>query len=70
MLSVVPGVTTGFTDSHFFRDRGIVSYGFGPFVVPDQDRRGVHGNDERISVENMQRGTRVMFDLIRAFTRD
>ena len=65
---MVPGVSTGFTDSHFFRDRGIVSYGFGPFVVPGEDRRGVHGNDERISVANMERGTRVLIDLLFDFT--
>lgn len=65
---VVPGVTTGFTDSHFFRDLGIVSYGFGTFVVPPADFRGVHGNNERVSVENMQRGTTVMIDLLEEFT--
>lgn len=64
---VVSGVTTGFTDSHFFRDLGIVSYGFGPFVTPRIDRRGVHGNNERITVENMERGTRVMIDLLNRF---
>ncbi len=66
---IIPGVTTGFTDSHFFRDMGITSYGFGPFVIPAADRRGVHGNNERISVENMVRGTRVMTELLRNFTR-
>ena len=65
---VVPGVTTGFTDSHFFRDLGIVSYGFGPFVVSTADGRGVHGNNERISVENMVRGTEVMIELLERFT--
>ncbi|MGE0623629.1 MAG: M20/M25/M40 family metallo-hydrolase [Pseudomonadales bacterium] len=65
---VVPGVATGFTDSHFFRDLGIVSYGFGPFVVPASDRRGVHGNDERISVENMVRGTELLIELLDRFT--
>ena len=65
---VVPGVTTGFTDSHFFRDMGIVSYGFGPFVVPASDRRGVHGNNERISIENLVQGTELMIDLLERFT--
>jgi len=65
---IIPGVTTGFTDSHFFRDRGIVSYGFGPFVVQGEDRRGVHGNNERISVENMETGTLLMTDLLERFT--
>ncbi len=65
--AVVPGVTTGFTDSHFFRDLGIVSYGYGPFVVPEPERRGVHGNNERISVENMERGTKMMIELLERF---
>ena len=64
---VVPGATGGFTDSHFFRDLGIVSYGYAPFVVPTRDKLGVHGNDERISVENMERGTEVMIDLLMRF---
>ncbi|HIG39133.1 MAG: M20/M25/M40 family metallo-hydrolase [bacterium] len=65
---VIPGVSTGFTDSHFFRDMGITSYGYGAFVVPRTDSRGVHGNNERISVENMRRGTEVMIDLLESFT--
>jgi len=65
---VVPGVTTGFTDSHFFRDLGISSYGVGPFVVPLEDSRGVHGNNERISVQNMQRGTEFLIELLERFT--
>ncbi len=67
---IVPGVATGFTDSHFFRDLGIVSYGFSTTVIPGPDRRGVHGNNERISVENMERGTVIMFDLLEQFTTD
>jgi acetylornithine deacetylase/succinyl-diaminopimelate desuccinylase-like protein len=67
---VIPGVSTGFTDSHFFRDLGITSYGFGPFVVPPADRRGVHGNNERISVASLKKGTEVMIDLISSFSSD
>ena len=67
---VIPGVSTGFTDSHFFRDLGITSYGFGPFVVPPADRRGVHGNNERISVDSLHKGTEVMIDLITSFSTD
>ena len=67
---IVPGVATGFTDSHFFRDLGIVSYGFSTTVIPGPDRRGVHGNNERISVENMERGTVIMIDLLEQFTTD
>ena len=65
---VIPSVSGGFTDSHFFRDRGIASYGYSPFVLVNTERRGIHGNNERISVENMERGTRIMIDLLRALT--
>jgi acetylornithine deacetylase/succinyl-diaminopimelate desuccinylase-like protein len=66
---VLPGVSTGFTDSHFFRDRGIASYGFSPFVIPLEDRRGVHGNNERVSVQNLIDGTGFMIELLEDFTR-
>ncbi len=64
---VVPSVVGGFTDSHFFRDLGIVSYGFFPMVTPQEDSGGVHGNNERVTVENVRRGTRLMFEIVRRF---
>ena len=63
--SVAPAVMTGFTDSHWFRDLGIASYGFSPFLIPESEEGGVHGNDEQISVENVRRGARIMLELVR-----
>lgn len=62
--TILPAVTAGFTDSHFFRDLGIVAYGFSPAVIPSSDQGGVHGNNERISVRNVERGWRTMLDLL------
>jgi acetylornithine deacetylase/succinyl-diaminopimelate desuccinylase-like protein len=62
--NIVPGVSTGFTDSHFFRDLGIASYGFAPFLIPAAEESGVHGNNERISVENIKRGTSMMLEMV------
>jgi len=64
---VIPGVSSGFTDSHFFRDLGIASYGFSAFVIPPGDRRGVHGNNERIGVDTLVRGTEFMIELVDRF---
>ncbi len=64
---VIPSVTTGFTDSHFFRDMGIVSYGFAPFMLLPEAHRGVHGNNERVSVENMVEATSRMIELVERF---
>ena len=67
---LVPSVSTGFTDSHFFRDAGIVSYGFAPFLYLEHEATGVHGNNERISIENLRRGTKIMTDLLFEFATD
>ena len=45
---VLPSVSTGFTDSHFTRDLGIVSYGFNPLITDSGEHTGVHGNDEQV----------------------
>ena len=61
----IPTVSAGFTDSHFFRDMGITSYGFSPFILSPEEMRGIHGNDERVSVTNVKKGTEVMIDLLK-----
>jgi acetylornithine deacetylase/succinyl-diaminopimelate desuccinylase-like protein len=62
--SIAQSVETGFTDSHWFRDLGIASYGFAPFLVPEAEESGVHGNNERLSVENVRRGTQMMLEIV------
>jgi acetylornithine deacetylase/succinyl-diaminopimelate desuccinylase-like protein len=55
---VVPRVIAGFTDAHYFRAVGIASYGFVPRWLPPSETRGIHGPNERISVDNLERGVR------------
>ena len=54
----------GFTDSHYFRRLGIASYGLGPFPLTQGDSRGVHGNDERVSVDALRFGVRFYYDVV------
>jgi len=54
----------GFTDSHYFRRMGIASYGLGPFPLTQADSRGVHGNDERLSLEALRSGVRFYYDVV------
>jgi acetylornithine deacetylase/succinyl-diaminopimelate desuccinylase-like protein len=61
---VVPSVITGFTDSHYFRAKGIASYGFVPFVVPPSEEKTVHGTNERVSVVNLRDAVRRMVTLL------
>ncbi len=62
--NVIPSVSTGFTDSHFFRDLGIVSYGFDPTVVPLAIEGTIHGNNERIPVESVRNGVRHLLEIL------
>jgi acetylornithine deacetylase/succinyl-diaminopimelate desuccinylase-like protein len=64
---LIPTVAGGFTDSHFFRDLGITSYGYSPFVFAPADFTGVHGNNERISVDNVTRGVATLYQLLTEF---
>jgi acetylornithine deacetylase/succinyl-diaminopimelate desuccinylase-like protein len=59
-------LATGFTDCHYFRERGIPCYGFMPFVLSDRDAALVHGNDERLSLVNLKSGTRLAHELVAA----
>jgi acetylornithine deacetylase/succinyl-diaminopimelate desuccinylase-like protein len=54
----------GFTDSHYFRRLGIASYGLGPFPLTQGDSRGVHGNDERLSLDALRAGMRFYYDVV------
>jgi F-type H+-transporting ATPase subunit gamma len=56
---------TGFTDSPFTRDQGIVSYGFDPIITEVGEATGVHGNDERIRVDAFRRGVSDMRAIVR-----
>ena len=66
--ALVPGVSPAFTDSHFFREIGIVSYGYSPVVIPLSEFQGIHGNNERISVANLHKGTAMLTRLLLDFT--
>ena len=55
----------GGSDSRFFRARGIPAYGLGPFLLETSEIQRVHGVDERISVENLELGVRITYDVIR-----
>ena len=65
--SFVPQVLGGFTDSHFFRDLGIVSYGYEATAMPAEDSGGVHGNDERVTEENVRRGVEITIKILERF---
>jgi acetylornithine deacetylase/succinyl-diaminopimelate desuccinylase-like protein len=63
---VTTPMLTGATDRPTYRRAGLITYGVDPFLVDAADaQRGVHGNDERISVENVRFGIRFLYDVLR-----
>jgi acetylornithine deacetylase/succinyl-diaminopimelate desuccinylase-like protein len=63
---VLPEILVGFTDNWVFRRCGMHGYGFAPFVLGDGEFRRVHGNDERISLENLRAGVRAYTEMLAA----
>jgi acetylornithine deacetylase/succinyl-diaminopimelate desuccinylase-like protein len=67
---VTPMLTTGGTDSRFFRRKGSVCYGFQPMYPELSSGKVVkreHGIDERISIENLVFGTSVLYETVKKF---
>lgn len=63
---VVPHITSGYTENQRYRPLGIASYGFNPYVATDEEGNTEHGNDERIRVDEVRRGPRILFDVVAA----
>ncbi len=67
---VTPTLTTGGTDSRFFRETGSVCYGFHP-VIPeepnDQYEKRMHGIDERLSIKNLVFGVSIFYETVKRF---
>lgn len=61
---VIARMIAGFTDAHYFRDLDIVSYGFVPRWLSPDETRGIHGANERVSIENLERGTNTLVAIL------
>ncbi len=55
-----PVISPGFTDSILLRRRGVKAYGIIPVVIDAKDSATMHGDGERVSRENIVRGTRTL----------
>ena len=60
---VTPSLFVAGTDGRFFRQRGVPSYGLVPCILTADDLKGYHGIDERLSLENLTLGTKIILDL-------
>lgn len=68
--AVAPDMLTGGTDSRFLRKLGAVCYGFQPMRADmsyGEMKSGIHGVDERISIDNLVFGTSVLYHVVERF---
>ena len=62
---VVPVLLSGATDSRFLRENGITTYDFCPFRLKEKELLLVHGTDERIALENLEFGVKMLVEIIK-----
>ena len=62
---VVPSTTIGGTDNRFLRQRGIPAYGFIPCLLSPAEAAGFHGNDEHLTIDNLNMGCELMYEIVR-----
>ena len=64
-VPVVPGMSTGATDSKYLRDAGIPAYGV-TGMFSDVDDVRAHGRDERVSAKAFYEAREFLYRLIKA----
>jgi acetylornithine deacetylase/succinyl-diaminopimelate desuccinylase-like protein len=63
-MTVVPYLSTGGTDSAHLRRIGVNCYGILPFPMQQSDEERMHGHDERVPVESLHFGVRLIYESI------
>ena len=61
----VAPLVRGFTDCHFFREKGIPCLGFMPRRNPPSSEGLVHSVDERMQLDSFNFGIRAMYEIVR-----
>jgi len=63
---VTTPMQTGATDRPTYRKLGIITYAIDPFLTEQAERqKGVHGNNERLSIANVGFGIKYVYDILR-----
>jgi acetylornithine deacetylase/succinyl-diaminopimelate desuccinylase-like protein len=61
---VAPQILAAFTDNWLFRTCGLAAYGWTPLLMSEDDLRRVHGNDERVAVDDVRAGLRTYTEML------
>jgi acetylornithine deacetylase/succinyl-diaminopimelate desuccinylase-like protein len=61
---VTPYLFQAGTDAAAWRSRGVPVYGIYPYPIDADDLSRMHGNDERVSIESLREGTRLIYETL------
>jgi acetylornithine deacetylase/succinyl-diaminopimelate desuccinylase-like protein len=64
---LLPLLGVGATDARHVTKLGTQVYGFRPMIAPMAELDTVHGHNERVSIDNMLFGARVLYDVVSEF---
>ena len=58
---IAPMLSPGASDGRYFRCSGVACYGWVPFPISAGDLGGVHGANERVSINSFEQGIRNLY---------
>jgi acetylornithine deacetylase/succinyl-diaminopimelate desuccinylase-like protein len=61
---VTPYLFQAGTDAGAWRSRGVPVYGIYPYPITANELTRMHGNDERVSIESLRKGTEMIFNTL------
>jgi len=61
---VTPRLTSGYDENQRYRELDMVCYGFSPYASTPEESASEHGDNERIRLEELRRGYRVLYDVV------
>ncbi|MBI3941816.1 MAG: M20/M25/M40 family metallo-hydrolase [Chloroflexi bacterium] len=64
---VIPYLLPATSDSRFFRARGVPTYGITPAFLSSTELESIHGDNERISLQNLEMGVRNLYHIVSIF---
>jgi acetylornithine deacetylase/succinyl-diaminopimelate desuccinylase-like protein len=60
-----PIMSAGGTDARFFRGKGVISYGIIPLLLQPEELEGLHGRNERIPMDGLEKGVQIVYDIVK-----
>jgi acetylornithine deacetylase/succinyl-diaminopimelate desuccinylase-like protein len=62
--ALAPRISTGYTECQRYRPLGMACYGFAVHAATSEESSTAHGDNERIRVEEVRRGPRILYDVV------